>query len=48
MSSSGPAAIDATRTFDDTQILLFTVELGRARTVDQFVGEPTAVSAVWS
>lgn len=36
------------RTFDDTQILLFTMERGRARSVDQFVGDPTAVSAFWS
>ena len=28
------------RSFDDTQILLFTLADGRARTVDQFVGDP--------
>ena len=33
------------RVFDDTQILLFTLEQGRVRTVDQFVGDPTAVIA---
>ena len=36
------------RTFDDTQILLFTLENGRVRTVDQFVGDPTAVTAFWA
>ena len=36
------------RTFDDTQILLFTLEDGRVRTVDQFVGDPTAVTAFWA
>lgn len=36
------------RSFDDTQILLFTMEQGRASAVDQFVGDPTAVSAFWS
>ena len=36
------------RTFDDTQILLFTIENGRVRSVDQFVGDPTAVTAFWA
>ena len=36
------------RSFDDTQILLFTLENGRVRTVDQFVGDPTAVTAFWA
>lgn len=36
------------RTFDDTQILLFTLEQGRVRAVDQFIGDPTAVTAFWS
>jgi len=36
------------RRFDDTQILLFTLEQGRVRTVDQFVGDPTAVTAFWA
>ena len=35
------------RTFDDSQILLFTLDAGRVRTVDQFVGEPTAVTEFW-
>ncbi len=36
------------RTFDDTQILLFHVENDRVRTVDQFVGDPTTVTAFWA
>jgi ketosteroid isomerase-like protein len=36
------------RTFDDLQILLFTVNLGRVRAVDQFIGDPTAVTAFWA
>ena len=36
------------RTFDDTQILLFTLEDGRVRSVDQFVGDPAAVTAFWA
>jgi ketosteroid isomerase-like protein len=36
------------RTFDDLQILLFTLEQGRVRAVDQFVGDPTAVTAFWA
>ncbi len=36
------------RRFDDTQILLFTLEEGRVRSVDQFVGDPTAVTAFWA
>ncbi|MEO7351560.1 MAG: nuclear transport factor 2 family protein [Marmoricola sp.] len=36
------------RTFDDTQILLFELERGRVRSVDQFVGDPTAVTAFWA
>ena len=36
------------RTFDDTQILLFTMEQGRARTVDQYIGDPPAVTAFWA
>ena len=35
------------RTFDDTQVLLFTLDGGRARSVDQFVGDPAAVTAFW-
>lgn len=36
------------RRFDDTQILLFEVDKGRVRAVDQFVGDPTAVTAFWA
>ena len=36
------------REFDDTQILYFTLEDGRARTVDQFIGWPPAVTAFWA
>jgi len=36
------------RSFDDTQILLFTLTDGLVSTVDQFVGDPTAVTAFWS
>ena len=35
------------RAFDDRQILLFTIERGRVRSVDQFVGDPKAVAAFW-
>jgi hypothetical protein len=36
------------RTFDDTQILLFHLESDRVRTVDQFVGDPSGVTAFWA
>lgn len=36
------------RTFDDQQILYFTIEGARARSVDQFVGDPDAVTAFWA
>lgn len=36
------------RTFDDKQILLFTIEEARVRTVDQFVGDPAVVTAFWA
>jgi ketosteroid isomerase-like protein len=36
------------RAFDDTQILLFTLDEGLVRTVDQFVGDPTEVTAFWA
>lgn len=36
------------RAFEDTQILLFLVEDGRVRSVDQFVGDPSAVTAFWA
>jgi ketosteroid isomerase-like protein len=36
------------RTFDDEQILVFIVEDGRVRSVDQYIGDPTAVTAFWA
>jgi ketosteroid isomerase-like protein len=36
------------RIFDDTQILLFLLEDGHVRSVDQFVGDPAAVTAFWA
>ena len=36
------------RSFDDPQVLLFTVDGDRVRTVDQFVGDPAAVTAFWA
>jgi ketosteroid isomerase-like protein len=36
------------RDFNDTQILLFTLEQGRVRVVDQFVGDPVAVTQFWA
>jgi ketosteroid isomerase-like protein len=36
------------RQFDDTQILLFTLDNGLVRAVDQFVGDPTVVTAFWA
>jgi ketosteroid isomerase-like protein len=36
------------RTFDDAQILLFAVEDDRVRGVDQYIGDPDAVTAFWA
>ena len=36
------------RSFDDSQILLFTIEDMRVRSVDQYVGDPPAVQAFWA
>ena len=36
------------RSFNDPQIALFTLDGGRVRTVDQFVGDPAAVTAFWT
>ncbi len=36
------------RSFEDMQILLFTLADGLARSVDQFVGDPNAVTAFWA
>jgi hypothetical protein len=36
------------RTFDDQQMLLFALDGDRVRSVDQFVGDPAAVTAFWA
>jgi ketosteroid isomerase-like protein len=36
------------RSLDDQQILLFALEAGLVRRVDQFVGDPDAVTAFWA
>jgi ketosteroid isomerase-like protein len=36
------------RSFDDIQMLLFTLHDGRVQTVDQYVGDPTRVAAFWA
>jgi ketosteroid isomerase-like protein len=36
------------RTFDNPQILLFTLDGDRVHSVDQFVGDPRAVTAFWA
>jgi ketosteroid isomerase-like protein len=36
------------RQLDDTQILYFVLEDGRTRSVDQFIGDPTSVTAFWA
>jgi ketosteroid isomerase-like protein len=36
------------RTFSDTQILHFTLQDARVRSVDQFIGDPTAVTTFWA
>jgi len=36
------------RSLDDQQIVLFTLDGGRVRTVDQFIGDPGAVTAFWA
>lgn len=36
------------RSFDDPQVLLFVLDGDRVRTVDQFVGDPPAVTAFWA
>jgi ketosteroid isomerase-like protein len=35
------------RSFDDPQIMLFAVDSGHVRSVDQFVGDPAAGKAFW-
>ena len=36
------------RTMDGPQVVLVTVEGGRVRAIEQFVGEPAAVAAFWA
>jgi ketosteroid isomerase-like protein len=36
------------RSFDNPQILLFTLDGDRVHSVDQFVGDPSAVTAFWA
>jgi ketosteroid isomerase-like protein len=36
------------RSFDDPQIVLFTLDGDRVRSVDQFVGDPGAVAGFWA
>jgi ketosteroid isomerase-like protein len=36
------------RTMDGRQVLLVTVEDGRVRAIEQFVGDPAAVAAFWA
>jgi ketosteroid isomerase-like protein len=36
------------RSVDDPQVALFTVEDGRVRCVEQYVGDPAAVTAFWA
>jgi ketosteroid isomerase-like protein len=36
------------RAFDNPQVLLFAVDGDRVRSVDQFVGDPGAVTAFWA
>ena len=36
------------RSFDNPQVLLFTLDGDRVRSVDQFVGDPGAVAAFWA
>lgn len=36
------------RTLDDTQVLYFQIEDGKVRSVDQFIGDPPAVTEFWA
>ena len=36
------------RSFDNPQIVLFTLAGDRVRSIDQFVGDPAAVAAFWA
>ena len=36
------------RTMDGPQLVLLTLDGGRVRSIDQFVGDPAAVAAFWA
>jgi ketosteroid isomerase-like protein len=36
------------RSMDGPQIVLFTLDGGRVRSIDQFVGDPAAVATFWA
>ena len=36
------------RTMDGPQVVLVTVDNGRVRAIEQFVGDPAAVAAFWA
>jgi ketosteroid isomerase-like protein len=36
------------RSMDGPQLVLFTLDGGRVRSIDQFVGDPAAVAAFWA
>ena len=36
------------RSFDNPQLVLLTLDSGRVRSIDQFVGDPAAVAAFWA
>jgi hypothetical protein len=36
------------RAFEDAQVLVFTIEGERVRGVDQYIGDPPAVTAFWA
>ena len=49
---AGPVRLSASRpdgrTMDGPQVVLVTVEGGRVRAIEQFVGDPAAVAAFWA
>jgi ketosteroid isomerase-like protein len=56
MTDDGHVAVLATisaprpdgRTFSDTQVLFFTLQDARVRSVDQFIGDLAAVTSFWA
>ena len=36
------------RTFDDRQVLVFAIDNAKVRSVDQYIGDPPAVTAFWA